>query len=84
MEGGPYLSNQGKATNGCEEGHNHGRDFTNSELLPTHLGHHDPQGRCGQLVPALWSVPTACLVRWVFHLEFIERGLMFELSANTR
>ena len=32
MEGGPYLSNQGKATNGCEEGHNHGRDLTNGEL----------------------------------------------------
>ena len=32
MEGGPYLSNQGKATNGCEEGHNHGRDLTNGEF----------------------------------------------------
>ena len=32
MEGGHFLSNQGTATNRCEEEHNHGRDLTKGEL----------------------------------------------------
>ena len=27
-----FLSNQETATNGCEEGHNHGRDLTKGQL----------------------------------------------------
>ena len=29
-----FLSNQETATNGCEEGHNHGRDLTKGQLDP--------------------------------------------------
>ena len=32
MEGEPFLYNQETATNGCEEGHNHGWDLTKGEL----------------------------------------------------
>ena len=33
VDGGrAFLSNQGTATNGCEEGHNHGRDLTKGEF----------------------------------------------------
>ena len=41
MEGGLYVSNQGKATNGCEGGHNHGRDLTKGELVSTLLCLHE-------------------------------------------